>query len=134
MDGVNGSAYQWVGHGGQHEGVHWKDAFEDASSRCYRGVQGHLVHIGSEKENEFVLSLHTKVVHGKRKEDLKSAWIGATSFHGDCTFAWTKGLSDEGTVFTKNGTNVASTLLCTYSIYIYVYIYDLVFFFIIDIV
>jgi hypothetical protein len=53
----------------------WKDAFDDAASRCYGGKPGYLAIVSSSGENSFLQSLVKDI------PDYRSgagAWIGGT--------------------------------------------------------
>ena len=69
----------------------WFDARDDAASRVYLGLIGHLATITSEAENNFLRDTFGQV-----------AWLGANDFDVEGTWVWAVG-PEAGTIFWTGG-------------------------------
>jgi hypothetical protein len=95
-DGCEGSAchhYQVIG--GSWAAITWHQAHADAQTRCYEGVQGHLVYVDSIEENEW---LESKVKANPSYQSPSHAWLGATDLRSEGEFEWIGG-KHSGEVF-----------------------------------
>ena len=66
--------------------TNWRQAAQDANSRCYQGSRGYLVNIDSEDENDFIfakLLLRPGFVSNEH-----DAWIGATDMKNEGAVSW----------------------------------------------
>lgn len=84
-DGSNGGGYQIVGMLGAE--ITWKQAYQDASSRCYNGKPGYLAIIGSEWENAFIQSL-IQDMPDWATDSGGDAWVGGGDFKTEGTWSW----------------------------------------------
>mmetsp|Transcript_13017 Transcript_13017/g.15545 ORF Transcript_13017/g.15545 Transcript_13017/m.15545 type:complete len:291 (-) Transcript_13017:155-1027(-) len=82
-DGDKNGGYQIIGS--TKASITWKQAYDDAASRCYNGHPGYLAIIGSEWENAFVQNLIQNFPDYQAGDD---AWIGATDTSVEGTFQW----------------------------------------------
>ena len=70
----------------------WHQARLDAGERCYGGTAGHLVYIGSDEENAFVVDAVKALPAGRLPAGLAThAWIGATDMRAEGRFEWVGG-------------------------------------------
>lgn len=88
--GNNGHHYQVVG--GSYAQITWHQAYADAQQRCYNGVPGHLAHIGSDEENQFLADL--ALTRATLAGIATHGWIGATDMRSEGQFGWAGGAHD----------------------------------------
>ena len=78
--------YQIIG--GSWAAITWHQAHADAQTRCFEGVQGHLVSIESGLENDW---LEAKVMENPSYAAPSHAWLGATDLRSEGEFEWVGG-------------------------------------------
>lgn len=86
---ANKHVYQVITAGG--EGITWDDAFIEASEMEYGGVNGYLVTITSEEENDFIISRLDQ-----------NGWMGANDKIDEGDWKWING-PETGTSFWSGG-------------------------------
>mmetsp|Transcript_11598 Transcript_11598/g.24398 ORF Transcript_11598/g.24398 Transcript_11598/m.24398 type:complete len:275 (-) Transcript_11598:329-1153(-) len=80
----DGHHYQVVGS--KDAVTNWRQAAQDANSRCYQGSRGYLVNIDSEDENDFIFAkLLMRPGFVSNEHD---AWIGATDMKNEGAVSW----------------------------------------------
>ena len=89
-DGGNGHYYELVMTTGN-----WQPAVADASSRYHQGIQGHLVTITSQGENDFIVS-------NFGPSGVNRIWIGATDISVEGEWRWFTG-PEAGQQFWQGG-------------------------------
>jgi hypothetical protein len=82
-EGSKTGGYQIVGS--TKASITWKQAYDDAASRCYNGHPGYLAIIGNEFENAYIQSLIQDFPDYTEGDD---GWIGATDTGEEGTFQW----------------------------------------------
>lgn len=88
--GPTGNYYEFV-----DQVVSWEEARNDAASRAYMGLTGHLVTITSQEEEDFIWNSLTQDV----------AYGGAADAETEGTWKWVVG-PEAGTVFWKDGSTL----------------------------
>eukprot|EP00619_Florenciella_sp_RCC1007_P010112 CAMPEP_0205905172 /NCGR_PEP_ID=MMETSP1325-20131115/1188_1 /ASSEMBLY_ACC=CAM_ASM_000708 /TAXON_ID=236786 /ORGANISM="Florenciella sp., Strain RCC1007" /LENGTH=221 /DNA_ID=CAMNT_0053271055 /DNA_START=21 /DNA_END=686 /DNA_ORIENTATION=+ len=80
----DGHHYQVVGS--KDAVTNWRQAAQDANSRCYNGERGYLVNIDSQDENDF---LYAKLMlRPGFQANVHDAWIGATDMSNEGAVSW----------------------------------------------
>ena len=86
--------------------VTWEEAVEEAASRTWRGMRGHLVTITSAREEGFVFLLLFR-------ERANAVWMGASDAGSDGAWEWMTG-PEAGTLFWQ-GTSTGSAVGSAYA-------------------
>ena len=111
IDGIttNANPVFFAGTGHYYEfvkvpgGTTWGEAKAAAENRVFHGIQGHLVTITSQAENDFVNSLP-----GPLPGPGLGAWIGASDAEEEGVWKWVTG-PEAGTQFWQNGPSPAGS-------------------------